>query len=49
MMILEVEGVTKYFSRRGKSNIVANDNISFDINEGEIFGFWGRMEREKRL
>lgn len=41
-MILEVEGVTKYFSRRGKSNIVANDNISFDINEGEIFGLLGQ-------
>lgn len=41
-MILEVDGVTKFFSGKGKSNIVANDNITFSIKEGEIFGLLGQ-------
>lgn len=41
MSVLEVDGVTKYF-RRGKSKIIANDNLSFQINRGEIFGLLGQ-------
>lgn len=39
-MILEVNEVTKVFST-GKSKVVANDSLSFNIREGEIFGLLG--------
>ncbi|MEJ6952290.1 ABC transporter ATP-binding protein [Natronospora cellulosivora (SeqCode)] len=39
-MILDVRGVSKIYSK-GKSKVTANDNLSFSINEGEIFGFFG--------
>nr|WP_144924899.1 ABC transporter ATP-binding protein [Paenibacillus bovis] len=41
-MILEVEGLTKRFAGRGKSVKVANDNLTFSIKEGEIFGLLGQ-------
>lgn len=41
-MILEVKSVTKMFHGKGKSNIVANDNISLQVKEGEIFGLLGQ-------
>ncbi|MCG7345846.1 ABC transporter ATP-binding protein [Sporosarcina sp. ACRSL] len=41
-MILEVDRVTKRFTRRGKTDKVANDNLSFAIEEGEIFGLLGQ-------
>ena len=40
-MILEVKGVSKVFSSRGKSRIVANDDLTFSLKEGEIFGLLG--------
>ena len=40
-MILEVKGVSKVFSGRGKSRIVANDDLTFSLKEGEIFGLLG--------
>lgn len=40
-MILEVKGVTKVFRGKGKSKNIANDNLTFTINEGEIFGLLG--------
>lgn len=40
-MILDIKGVTKIFRSKGESKIVANDNITFSINEGEIFGLLG--------
>ncbi|WP_102026223.1 ABC transporter ATP-binding protein [Salirhabdus sp. Marseille-P4669] len=41
-MILEVAGVTKVFSGKGESKTIANDNLSFRINEGELFGLLGQ-------
>lgn len=41
-MILQVDGITKSFSRRGKPELIANDNLTFSINEGEIFGLLGQ-------
>ncbi|RDW15861.1 ABC transporter ATP-binding protein [Oceanobacillus arenosus] len=41
-MILNVENVTKTFTGKGKSKTVANDNLSFRINKGEIFGLLGQ-------
>jgi ABC-2 type transport system ATP-binding protein len=41
-MILNVKGVTKFFSGKNKSKNVANDNLTFSINEGEIFGLLGQ-------
>ncbi|RDW18884.1 ABC transporter ATP-binding protein [Oceanobacillus chungangensis] len=40
-MILDAKGVTKVFQGPGKSKMVANDNLSFHIHEGEIFGLLG--------
>ena len=40
-MLLEVNGVTKVFSGPKKSKIIANENLSFSIKEGEIFGLFG--------
>ncbi|MFD1362863.1 ABC transporter ATP-binding protein [Lentibacillus salinarum] len=40
-MILDVNGVTKVFSGRRKSRVVANDNLTFRIHEGEIYGLLG--------
>ncbi|MFD1735023.1 ABC transporter ATP-binding protein [Bacillus salitolerans] len=41
-MILTVKGLTKVFNGRGKSQTIANDNLSFSIDEGEIFGLLGQ-------
>ncbi|PAV28051.1 multidrug ABC transporter ATP-binding protein [Virgibacillus profundi] len=41
-MILDVKGVTKKFSGKGKSRTVANDNLTFQIEAGEIFGLLGQ-------
>ncbi|MEH7239161.1 ABC transporter ATP-binding protein [Bacillus sp. JJ1562] len=41
-MILKVEGLTKRFSSRGKSDKVVNANLTFSIEEGEIFGLLGQ-------
>lgn len=41
-MVLDIKGVTKTFSRRGKNHIVANDDISLSLNEGEVFGLLGQ-------
>lgn len=40
-MILDVRGVSKSFSGPKKTTIVASDDLSFQINEGEIFGLLG--------
>ncbi|WP_106495784.1 ABC transporter ATP-binding protein [Lentibacillus sp. Marseille-P4043] len=40
-MILDVRGVTKVFSRSGKRKVIANDNLTFNIKEGQIFGLLG--------
>ncbi len=40
-MILDAHGVTKIFSKRGKKQMIANDNLTFSIKEGEIFGLLG--------
>lgn len=34
--VIHIENLTKYFG-----NVVGVDNISFDVNQGEIFGFLG--------
>ncbi|GAB2574166.1 ABC transporter ATP-binding protein [Gracilibacillus alcaliphilus] len=41
-MILEVNGVTKVFTGKGKNKMIANDHLSLRINEGEIFGLLGQ-------
>lgn len=39
--VLEVKNATKVYRRRGGATLVAADNVSFDVNEGEILGFLG--------
>jgi ABC-2 type transport system ATP-binding protein len=41
-MILDVKGVTKIFHGKGESKHVANDDLTFSINEGEIYGLLGQ-------
>ena len=42
MSVLEVKNVTKtYKGRRGSSSITAVDDLSFEVNSGEIVGFVG--------
>ncbi|WP_010096629.1 ABC transporter ATP-binding protein [Ornithinibacillus scapharcae] len=41
-MVLEVRNVTKIFQRKGKNKIIANDNISLELKEGEILGLLGQ-------
>ncbi|WP_217587552.1 ABC transporter ATP-binding protein [Lentibacillus saliphilus] len=41
-MILDVKGVTKIYTGSNKSQNIVNDNLSFHINEGEIFGLLGQ-------
>src|SRR6266850_7908924 len=40
MSIIEVKNLTKKFGR-GEQTFAAVDNISFSVNEGEIFAFLG--------
>ncbi|GEL76365.1 ABC transporter ATP-binding protein [Tenuibacillus multivorans] len=40
-MILDVNGVTKVFPGQKKSKTVVNDDLTFSIEEGEIFGLLG--------
>ena len=39
-MLLKVEEVTKVFNQKGHT-VVANDNVSFEMGKGEIFGLLG--------
>lgn len=39
-MILDVKEVTKVYTK-GKSSVIANDNLSFSLKEGEVFGLFG--------
>lgn len=39
-MLLKVEEVTKIFNQKG-NKVVANDNVSFEMDKGEIFGLLG--------
>lgn len=39
-MLLKVEQVTKIFNQKG-NKVVANDNVSFEMDKGEIFGLLG--------
>ncbi len=41
-MVLEVKNVTKTFTRRRKGIVVANDDVTFNIQEGEVFGLLGQ-------
>ncbi|MBP2080090.1 ABC transporter ATP-binding protein [Oceanobacillus polygoni] len=41
-MILNVEAVTKGFTGRRENKMIANDNISLHIDEGEIYGLLGQ-------
>ncbi len=41
MNIAEVKNLTKRFPIKGGNNITAVDSISFDLEQGEIFGFLG--------
>lgn len=40
-MILDVQGVSKVFRGPRKTKIKANDDVSFSIKEGEIYGLMG--------
>lgn len=40
-MILDVKGLTKVFPGPNKTKITANDGLTFQIKEGEIFGLLG--------
>jgi ABC-type multidrug transport system ATPase subunit len=39
--ILRVEKLTKTYPQRGKPEIIAVDNISFSVREGELVGLLG--------
>lgn len=39
--ILEIKNVTKVYRRKGKNSIRAVDDISFNVNPGEVVGFLG--------
>jgi len=39
-MFLQVQNITKIF-KKGKKNYVALDNISFEMEEGEVVGLLG--------
>lgn len=41
MAVLEVKDVTKIYSARNKSQLIAVDNISFTVDAGEVVGFIG--------
>ncbi len=41
MNIVEVKNLTKKFSVKGGNTIIAVDSISFNVEQGEIFGFLG--------
>jgi ABC-2 type transport system ATP-binding protein len=41
-MVLDVRNVTKVFRGKGKTSVIANDNLSLQIKEGEIFGLLGQ-------
>lgn len=39
-MLLKVEQVTKIFNQKS-NKVVANDNVSFEMDKGEVFGLLG--------
>lgn len=40
-MLLDVQSITKVYAGKAKSKITANDNLTFSMKEGEIFGLLG--------
>ena len=40
--MIKVEHLTKYYG-----DFLAVNDLSFEIDEGHVYGFWGRMELEK--
>lgn len=40
-MLLNVQNLTKVFSGKKSTKTVANDNLSFSVQEGEIYGLLG--------
>jgi len=40
-MVIDVKGVTKVYAGSGKSKVVANDNLTLSVKEGEILGLLG--------
>ncbi|MDD5528463.1 MAG: ABC transporter ATP-binding protein [bacterium] len=39
--IIKVEGLSKSYSKFGKKKALAVDNVSFEVDKGEVFGFLG--------
>jgi sodium transport system ATP-binding protein len=39
--MIEVEGLTKQFARRGQESVAAVDDVWFTVNPGEVFGLLG--------
>jgi ABC-2 type transport system ATP-binding protein len=39
--MIRIEGLTKYYGRKGANGGPAIDSVSFDVNDGEIVGFVG--------
>ncbi len=39
--VIKVEGLSKAYHKWGKKSVVAVDNISFEVTQGEVFGFLG--------
>ena len=39
--IIKVKGLSKTYNKWGKKSVVAVDNISFEVTQGEVFGFLG--------
>ena len=46
---LAVENLTKIYSspKTQKHNKALNE-LSFEVRQGEVFGYWGRMERARQ-
>lgn len=40
-MVLDVQNITKVYKSSSKSQTIANDHLTFDIDQGEIFGLLG--------
>ena len=46
---LQVEKVSKSYKLKNDKSLLALDGVTFDVKQGEIFGFWVLMVQENLL